>query len=57
MLANDHKIELEAFRPRLAHEYGDGYVLSVTIENADPAKLAEALKAMQTGYIKISLER
>ena len=57
MLANDHKIELEAFRPRLAHEYGDGYVLSVTIENADPATLAEALKAMQTGYIKISLER
>lgn len=57
MLLSENKIELEAFRPRLAHEYGDGYVLSVTIENADPAKLAEALKAMQTGYIKISLER
>lgn len=57
MLLSENKIELEAFRPRLAHEYGDGYVLSVTIENADPATLAEALKAMQTGYIKISLER
>lgn len=57
MLLSENKIELEAFRPRLAHEYGDGYVLSVTVENADPAKLAEALNAMQTGYIKITLEK
>ena len=53
-------VEVKAARPRLFHEYGDGYVLSVTIHDTDPdqrAKLAALLRLMQTGYVKVTLER
>lgn len=53
----ENRIEVKATRPRLNHEYGDGYVLSVTVQDEDPAELAALLKGLQTGYIKVTLER
>lgn len=53
-------VEVKAARPRLFHEYGDGYVLSVTVQDADQehrAELAALLRGMQTGYVKVTLER
>ena len=45
-------------RPRIRHEYGDGYVLSVTLEELeDPLRTADLLKDLQKGYIKITLEK
>lgn len=52
------KIELNAFRPRMQHEYGDGYVLSVTLQDIfNPYQLAELLKGLGAGYIKVTLEK
>lgn len=52
------KIELLGFRPRLNHEYGEGWVLSVTVEELDdPSVLQEAIKALQTGYVRISMRK
>ena len=48
-LSHAHKVRF--------HEYGDGYVLSVTVQDADPADLAALLKGLQSGYIKVTLER
>lgn len=56
----ENRIEVKASRPRIFHEYGDGYVLSVTIQDADAARRAELaalLKELQGGYIKVTLER
>ena len=53
----ENRIEVKATRPRLTHEYGDGYVLSVTAQDTDPADLAALLKGLQSGYIKVTLER
>ena len=56
----ENRIEVKATRPRLFHEYGDGYVLSVTIQDMDAAHradLATVLKELQGGYIKVTLER
>ena len=33
------------------------YVLSVTVQDTDPADLAALLKELQGGYIKVTLER
>ncbi len=45
-------------RPRLRHEYGDGYVLAVTLEDLEnPKQAAELLRDLQKGYIKITLEK
>ena len=53
----ENRIEVKATRPRLNHEYGGGYVLSVTVQDMDPADLAALLKELQGGYIKVTLER
>ena len=53
----ENRREVKATRPRVTHEYGDGYVLSVTVQDADPAELAALLKGLQQGYIKVTLER
>ena len=51
-------LQLQGFRPRLKHEYGDGYVLSITLTDVlPPAMISELLKDMQKGYIKITLEK
>ena len=53
-------VEVKAARPRLFHEYGDGYVLSVTIQDTDPeqrAELTAALRGMQAGYVKVTVKR
>ena len=52
------RIELACFRPRLSHQFGDGYVLSVTVEELfNPNHLQELLKDYQTGYIRVILEK
>lgn len=52
------QIEVKALRPRLTHEYGDGYVLSVTLQDIfNPYQLAELLKGLGAGYIKVTLEK
>lgn len=53
----ENRIEVKATRPRINHEYGDGYVLSVTVHDTDPADLAALLKDLQKGYIKVTLEQ
>lgn len=54
----ENRIEVKATRPRVTHEYGDGYVLSVTVQDIfNPYQLAELLKDLQKGYIKVTLEK
>lgn len=53
----ENRIEVKATRPRVSHEFGDGYVLSVTVHDTDPEELAALLKSLQSGYIKVTLER
>ena len=51
-------LQLQGFRPRLRHEYGDGYVLAITLNDVVPYSLVtELLKDMQNGYIRITLEK
>lgn len=57
---DDKKIVFQSigFRPRLKHEYGDGYVLSITLNDVfNPYQVAEILRELQTGYIRITLEK
>lgn len=50
-------IKAKGIRPRIKHEYGDGYVLSITLEDTDPAALSALLKELQSGYVKIILKK
>ena len=48
---------IKGTRPRVRHEYGDGYIFSVTLEDTDPKELAALLKELQSGYVKVTVEQ
>ena len=53
-------VELKAARPRIAHVFGDGLVctLDITLQDVkDRYQLEQQLKGLQTGYIKVTLEK
>lgn len=51
-------LQFVGYRPRLKHEYGDGYVLSITLNDVfNPYQVAELLNDLQKGYIRITLEK